>query len=242
MNAMGALGTTLWWLVGAALAVLAQRHAVRGVRTVMLAREPLSGEHTDSCVYHRSLWALDRPDGLAALGLVAVSGVLAAAALQSSAWLLVPAELIWLGVLVWDLWTWERAAGCVKFVSWRRGWQQSTRRVAVSELREVHVSERYPSKLPAWLPARLRPGTCSLTLVLREGKAIKLPRTGTLFGGDAGIEDFANFIRMQMDVVADNRRRAAAEKRALKRQAMELPPAHPATRLDHQALPTLHTG
>lgn len=242
MNAMGALATALWWLFGAALAVLAQRYAVRGVRAVILAREPLSGEHTDSCVYHRNLWALDRPDGWAALGLAAVSGALAAAALQSSAWLLVPAELVWLGVLVWDLWTWERAAGCVKFVSWRRGWQQSTRRVAVSELRDVHVSERYPAWLPPWLPAKLRPGTCALTLVLRDGKAVKLPRTGTLFGGEPAIEDFANFIRMQMDVVADNRRRSAAEKRAAKRQAMALPPAHPATRLDHQALPTLRGG
>ena len=239
---MEALGTALGWLVAAVLAVLAQHWAVRGVRTVMLAREPLSGEHTDSLVYHRSLWALDRADGWAVLGLVAASGVIAAAALQSSAWLLVPAELIWLGSIVWDLWTWERAAASVKFVSWRRGWQQSTRRVAVSELREFHVSERYPAGLPAWLPAALRPGSCSLTLVLREGKAVKLPRTGTLFGGEAAIEGFANFVRMQMDVVADNRRRAAAEKRAAKRQGMELPPVHPATRIDPQALPTLHAG
>lgn len=239
---MESLGTALWWLFGAAVAVLAQRQAVRSVRAVLLSREPLSGEHTDSCVYHRSPWALDHAEGWGVMGLVAISGVIAAAALQGGAWLLVPAELIWLASIVWELWVWERAAASVKFVSWRRGWRQSTRRVAVSELREVHLAERYPAFLPAWLPTSLRPGTVKLTLLMRDGKAIKLPRSGTLFGGTAELEQFANFVRMQMDVVADNRRRAAAEKRAARRQAMELPPAHPSTRLDHQALPTLPVG
>jgi hypothetical protein len=238
---MEALGTALGWLIAAAFAVAGQRAAVHGLRTLLMARDPLCGEHADSRAYHRSLWSTDRPENALALSALVVSGGLVAAGLQTSAWLLVPAELLWLGVLVWDLWTWERAAASVKFVAWRRGWQRSTRRVAISELREVHVSERYLSLPPRW-PAPLRPGCCSVTLVLRDGKAVKLPRTGTLFGGEAQIEDFANFLRMQMDVVADNRRRAAAEKRAAKRQAMELPPAHPATRLDHQALPTLRVG
>jgi hypothetical protein len=209
---MEALGTALGWLIAAAFAVAGQRAAVHGLRTLLMARDPLCGEHADSRAYHRSLWSTDRPENALALSALVVSGGLVAAGLQTSAWLLVPAELLWLGVLVWDLWTWERAAASVKFVAWRR-----------------------------W-PAPLRPGCCSVTLVLRDGKAVKLPRTGTLFGGEAQIEDFANFLRMQMDVVADNRRRAAAEKRAAKRQAMELPPAHPATRLDHQALPTLRAG
>jgi hypothetical protein len=241
VSAMEALGTALGWLIAAVLAVAGQRGAVHGLRTLLMARDPLCGEHADSRVYHRSLWSADRPENALALSVLVVSGCLVAAGLQTSAWLLVPAELLWLGVLVWDLWTWERAAASVKFVAWRRGWQRSTRRVAISDLREVHVSERYLT-VPARWPAALRPGTCSLTLVLRDGKAVKLPRTGTLFGGEAQTEDFANFLRMQMDVVADNRRRAAAEKRAAKRHAMKLPPAHPATRLDHQALPTLRAS
>ena len=199
-----------------AAAIAAERGVVRVVRAAWLAHEPLSGEHTDSVLYHRSLWTPGAPDVLGMLAALAASGVLITGSLQWQGWLLYPALLLWLGALAWDLWSWERVAGSVKFVSWRRGWQQSARRVPVSELREVSVVERRPWKaLPRWaqLPQ------CYLVLMLSDGKAVKLPRTGVLFGGEAQVEDFANFVRMQMDVVADNRRRAVADKRSAARQA-----------------------
>lgn len=200
----------------AAVAVAAERGVVRVLRAAWLAHEPLSGEHTDSVLYHRSLWTPGPPDVLAMLAALAASGALLAASLQWQGWLLYPAMLLWLGALAWDLWSWERVAGSVKFVSWRRGWRQSARRVPVSELREVSVVERRPWQA---LPRALQLPQCYLVLMLADGKAVKLPRTGALFGGEAGVETLANFIRMQMDVVADNRRRAVADKRSAARQA-----------------------
>lgn len=232
---MGGVGSPLMWALCVAAAVLLQRGAVRGLRAAWLAHEPVSGEHTDSVVYHRSLWTPGEPEVLGTAGLLLLSGLAAAAGLQFKDWPLWPALLLWFGAVAWDLWTWARVAASVKFVSWRRGWRHSARRVAVSDLSEVNVVERRPrpSRLPAWA----RPSACYLALVMRDGKAVKLPRTGTLFGGEAEVERLANFVRMQMDVVADNRRRAAADKRSAARRAL-LPqmPMHPASKLDPLAL------
>ena len=232
---MGMFAAPLMWLAFAALALVAERAVVRGLRTAWLAHAPVSGEHTDSVVYHRSLWTAGQPDLLAMGAALVVSGWLLAAAWQFARWPLWPAPLVWLAALGWDLWRWERAAASVKFVSWQRGWQHSTRRVAVSELREVNVVERRFAcpGLPAWA----QPGSCYLALMLRDEKAIKLPRTGVWFGGLARVEDLANFVRLQMDMVADNRRRAAADKRAAARRALQpVEPAHPATKIDPLAV------
>lgn len=238
---MAALMSALGGLGGIAAAVALERAVLRGVRAAWLAYRPLSGEHTDSAVYHRSLWTPGEPDLLAVAALLVASGVLAAAGLAGSAVSLGLALLAWFAALALDLACWQRVAASVKFVSWRRGWRRSARRVAVSDVREVSVVER--GAFGSRWSARAQPRTCYVALLLRNGKAVKLPRTGALFGGDAEIERFANFVRLQMDVVADNRRRAAADKRAALRRAMQpMAPAHPATKLDSSALPPLKLG
>lgn len=232
---MGALTLALAGMMGVVVAVLLEQAVVRGVRAALLAHQPLSGEHTDSVVYERSLWTPGERELLPVRLALLASGLLAAVALARDDWPLWPALLAWAFALGWDMWTWERVAASVKFVSWRRGWRKSARRVAVSELREVLVVER---KRPAKGSARLGPAACQLVLMLSGGKAVKLPRTGSALGGEEKVENLANFVRLQMDVVADNRRRAVADKRAALRRAMrQVEPSHPAGKLDASALP-----
>ena len=185
-------------------AVLLEQLVVRITRAVLLSAAPLSGEHMDSFLYERSLWTPGEKD-LVALWLA----LLAAGALTWSAfsfdmtWLLGLAALAWLGALAWDLWTWERVAASVKFVTWRRGWQHSARRVPISKLAEVHVTEK----------SFLGPlGVCYLALETDDGKAVKLPRTG-LPGGLGRVENVANFVRLQMQQVEDLRKRVANERK-----------------------------
>lgn len=231
---MDALNTALTMAMGVTLAVLLEQAVVRGVRMTLLAHQPLCGEHTDSALYERSLWTLDESELVPVWLALLVSGVLGAFALRAPDWPLWPALAAWAFALAWDLWTWERVAASVKFVSWRRGWRKSARRVAISELREVLVVERRPAQGPHWL----RPVAWQLVLMLKDGKGVKMPRTGAAFGGEGKVEDVANFVRLQMDMVADNRRRAAADKRvALRRALHPMDPAHPATKLDPSALP-----
>jgi len=232
---MDALTTALIGAVGVAVAALLQHGAARGVRAALLAWQPLSGDHTDSALYERSLWTLGERGLLPVWLAVLAAGLLGTAALRLPDWPLWPALMTWAFALGWDLWAWERVAASVKFVTWRRGWRKSARRVAISDLRDVLVVERNrPTRGPAWL----RPGVCQLVLMLKDGKAVKLPRTGASLGGEGSVEDLANFVRLQMDVVADNRRRAAADKRAALRRALHpMEPAHPATKLDPSALP-----
>ena len=73
----------------------------------------------------------------------------------------------------------------------------------------------------------------------RRWRLARAARGGALVGGEARLEEVAHFVRMQMDLVADNRRRAAADKRAAARRARQPPPApaHPATKIDPLALP-----
>lgn len=219
-------------LVGAGCVAAAfglQRGAVYLFRRAWLARKPVSGETSDSAVYHRNLWTPGETDLIAIAALLLVSGLLAAASLLDASWPLWPAVLPWLAALAWDLASWQRAAATVKFVAWQRGWQRSMRRVAISDLREINIVERRHA--------------CYLALTLRNGKSVKLPRTGALFGGAAALEKLAHFVRLQMDLVADNRRRAAADKRAALRRAMQpMAPAHPATKLDPSALPHTSIG
>lgn len=234
---MDALAAAAWGCAGIAAAVGAELGAAGLLRAVLLAREPLSGEHIDSAVYHRSLWTPGQPALWPARLALAASGLLLAAGLLHAQWLTGPALLAWSGALMWDLWTWERVAASVKFVTWRRGWQRSPRRVAVSDLREVLIVQprRPPSLLgPAW-----RPEAAQLVLRLRDGSGAQLPATLTWFGGERRLEDIANFVRLQMDLVADNRRRAAADKRAAVRRARQPPPPplHPSAKIDPRALP-----
>jgi len=217
-------------IAAALVAATFEQLAAAGVRALLLSARPLSGEHSDSRVYQRQLcspgelqlwpaWAL-----LAAVG----AAVAAAAAPSGSGWLWLVAVLGWLGALAWDLWVWERVAASVKFITWRRGWRRGPRRVAVSDLREVYVIEKLVG--PAWLP--WRPHLSYLALMQRNGKAIKLPRTGSAFGGTGRVEELANFVRLQMAQVDETRKRIAAEKRrgALETMRDELRPVHPTER------------
>jgi len=234
---MNVLAAVAWGGAGIATAVGMELGAARLLRAVLLAREPLSGEHIDSAVYHRSLWTPGQPELWPARVALGASGLFAAADLGGLAgWLMEPALLAWCAALAWDLWTWERVAASVKFVNWRRGWQRSARRVAVSELREVTVFQR---PRPRRGLHRLRPDAAHLVLRLADGSGARLPATLTWFGGEARLEEVANFVRMQMDLVADNRRRAAADKRAAARRARQPPPppVHPAAKIDPMALP-----
>jgi hypothetical protein len=234
---MEALRPVLVGLFAAIAAVLLERVVVFALRALWLRIKPVSGEHADSCVYQRNLWAPDQPDTLAVAAALVCSGLLLAAQLQDITGLIPAAALLWLGALAWDLWAWERVAASVKFVSWQRGWRKSARRVAISDLREVHVSEK--RRIGRGLPSCLVPATRSLVLVLSNGKAVRLPRTGTLFGGAASVQKLVDFVQMQMDMVADNRRRAAADKRAAARRAMQPPPPpmHQACKVDPGAIP-----
>ncbi|RZU00616.1 hypothetical protein [Rivibacter subsaxonicus] len=217
--------------VAAATAAAIEQLAAAALRALWLSARPLSGEHSDSRLYHRQLFSPGESQLWPAWVLLVCAGLAIAAAwtgLGGAGWLWAAAGLCWLLALAWDLWVWERVAASVKFVSWRRGWRRGQRRLAVSDLREVHVIEKPVG--PEWLP--WRPQLVYLALVQRDGKAIKLPRTGSLFGAAGRVEELANFVRMQMDQVNETRKRIAAEKRRGARDAMlqGLPPVHPSNR------------
>ena len=214
----------------ALLAAALEQGVAAGVRAVLLSARPLSGEHSDSRVYQRQLCSPGEWQLWPAWALLAGTGAAIATAADpsGSAWLWLVAVLGWLGALAWDLWVWERVAASVKFITWRRGWRRGPRRVPVSDLREVHVIERAMG--PTWLP--WRPTLVYMALMQRNGKALKLPRTGSAFGGAGRVEELANFVRLQVEQVDETRKRIAAEKRRGAHQVMqdELPPVHPTER------------
>lgn len=212
------MSVSLWWLIAAVLAAVAlEQLVVRVAAAVHLSFAPLSEDQTDSVVYQRSIFTPGERDlafvwgGLLAAGLLWWLG-----ASFDNGWVSAVGWLAWLGAAGWDAWTWERAAASVKYVSWRRGWQQSTRRVPVSQVRQLHVVEK-ESVLPVGI-GRLRLVACYIALEMADGKAIKLPRTGVI-GGLEKVENLANFVRVQMQMVEDTRKRAAAEKRSEARRA-----------------------
>ncbi|MCM5679276.1 hypothetical protein M8A51_06995 [Schlegelella sp. S2-27] len=198
---LATLGALLAYVAAAALL---EQLIVRIAKAVMLAATPLSGEHTDSFLYERSIWTPGEKDLIPLwLALAAAGGLAWAAWSFDLGWLSGLAALAWLAAIGWDLWTWERVAASVKFVTWRRGWQQSARRVPVSHLAEVHVHEK----------AMFGPfGACYLALETDDGKAVKLPRTGVP-GGLGKVENVANFVRLQMQQVEDLRHRVANERK-----------------------------
>lgn len=209
---------SVWWLVAALIAAVAlELLVVRVVTAVHLSYAPLSGDETDSVVYQRSLFTPGETTLLGVWGGLVAAGLLWwLGAAYDSGWLIALGFLAWLGATGWDLWTWERVAASVKFVSWRRGWQHSTRRVPVAQVRELHVVEK-ESVLPLGF-ARVRFAACYIALEMADGKAIKLPRTAVI-GGLERVENVANFVRLQMQMVEDTRKRVAAEKRAEARRA-----------------------
>ncbi|MGA0612220.1 hypothetical protein [Caldimonas sp. KR1-144] len=216
--------------VAMATAAATEQLAAAGLRALLLAQKPLSGEHLDSRLYHRQLLTPHEPQMLT-LGALLASAGLAAVLGFAGAWpWLMLAVMLWMAALGWDMWHWERAAASVKFVAWRRGWQRSARRLAVTEIKEVHVVEKVGGW--SWMPQSLRPTACYVALVRRDGSAVKLPRTGTWFGGLTRVENLANFVRMQIDIVSDTRKRVAADKRRAAKRAVQesLRPVHPAAR------------
>jgi hypothetical protein len=221
-------------LIGLPVAIAAtaalEQLVVTGLRTVLLAHKPLSGDLPDSRTYHRLLLTPHEPQMLGLLALLVISGFATwQCFVDGWTWLGIAAPL-WIAALAWDMWHWQRAAASVKFVAWRRGWQRSARRLAISQIKEVHVVEKVGGW--SWMPQRLRPTACYLALVRRDGSAVKLPRTSAWMGGVSRVENFANFVRMQIDIVSDTRKRVAAEKRRSAKKAVQesLRPVHPATR------------
>ena len=207
-------------LVMLVLATGVQRILSRLVRAVLLSYAPLSGDHSDSVVYHRSLLTPGEMANRVTWALIAASGVFTWLALRGNGrwgWL---ALLALLGALAWDLWTWERAAVSVRRVSWRRGWRKSVRRVPVSQVAEVVVAEK---PLP-WLGGLLghRLGSCHLRLQLYTGDAVRLPRTSALTGATQ-LEDMANFLRLQMGAADEEKRRNAQERRRRREPGTPLP-------------------
>lgn len=177
---------------------------LRAVRAVVLSAQPLSGEHLDSFVYHRSSWTPGEPDLYPVWAGVALAAVSVwAAVARDGSWGWAVAPVAWVAALGWDVWRWERVACSVKFVTWRRGWRHSPRRAPVARIQDVHVVEK---RLLGPL------GACYAAFVLDDGKAVKLPRT-VLPGGLGAVEDLANFVRLQMQQVEDMRRRIANERR-----------------------------
>lgn len=220
-------------LLAAALAVLLERAVAGGLRALLLAREGRSDAAASrTWCYHRNPWAFDRGDLLAVLAALALSGGLAATALDHGADWLLPAALLWAGALGWDLWTWERVACSVESVSWRRGWRSPVRRAPVIGLRSVRVTRGHAwgRQIPGWL----QPGSHRLVLELSDGMAVELPRTGDLFGGRASVEQVARFLRTQIAEVATHRRLAANDRRAAARRDQALPatPLHQAAHIE----------
>lgn len=209
---------SVWWLIAALIVSVALEVLVVRVATAAcLSYAPLSGDETDSVTYQRSLFTPGERALLGVWGGLVAAGLLWwLGAAYDSGWLVALGLLAWLGALAWDVWTWERVAASVKFVSWRRGWQHSTRRVPVSQVHQLHVVEK-ESVVPLGL-ARVRIAACYIALEMADGKAIKLPRTAVI-GGLERVENVANFVRLQMQMVEDTRKRVAAEKRAEARRA-----------------------
>jgi hypothetical protein len=186
------------------LSVVLEVLAAKAVRAVVLSASPLSGDHTDSFVYHRSLFTPGESSLAGAWAGLGVAGAAFWAAWTfNESWGYALAAVAWTAALSWDLWTWERVAASVKYVTWRRGWNQTSRRVSVSQVAEVHAVEK-----SVFGPLR----ACYVALTLHGGKAVKLPRTGTI-GGLAAVEDLANFVRIQVQQVADVRARIDNERR-----------------------------
>lgn len=218
-------------LVALVAAALLEVLVSRAVRAVLLSFKPLSGEQTDSVHYSRSIFTPGSRDAaLVWLGLVLTALGAAGAWVGSGTW----AWLALLGfalALGWDLWTWERVAVSTRTVSWRRGWRHSTRQLPISRVTDVHLVEK---RLADNLGPLAQPlGTCYVALQLRDGGVAKLPRSGIL-ASRSRVEDVANFVRMQLAIVQEERERSKNDKR--REKIAELDPVDIAIRMRLRAL------
>lgn len=196
----------LWLLASLVTVVVAHQLLVRATKAIQLSAAPLSGEAMDSVLYERTLLAFTETDIQWTWALLLASAVGLwgyAQGLPEAGWFGLAGLLAWIAAVGWDLYSWERVAASVKFVTWRRGWRHSARRVPISRLSELHVVEK---------PGLLGLGTCYIALQMDDGKATKLPRTGVPMQLRR-VEDVANFVRLQMQQVEEVRRRAANERR-----------------------------
>jgi hypothetical protein len=215
-------------LLGLVVAMLiafgVEQGLARIVKTVLLSYEPLSGDQTDSAVMHRSLLTPGSADNHRLWAALLGAGLAFWAAWRLGVWWAAAGVVLVAAALAWDLWTWERAAVGVRRVSWRQGWQKSVRNVPVSQVREVELVEK-----PGWSalgPLADKLGACYLRLRLHTGDSLKLPRTSTLTGRN-GLEDMANFLRMQMALADEEKQRLAKDQQRA---------AKPALSADDQAL------
>ena len=203
-----ALLTLILWLA----LVLGLFHVVvRGTRAVVLAAQPLSGADTDAVVYHRSLFTPgSREVGVIWALLLLSAGLWWAWAALDQPRLEWPALLAFLAACGWEVWTWERVASSVKFVSWRRGWRQSTRRLPTAMVDQVSVAELTRRVRLGGLA--LTPAACRIELTMKDGAVVKLPTTAVLTSLGA-VEQVANFVRMQVDVAQQAKREVEQERR-----------------------------
>lgn len=218
------------------LVVVAHHVLVRGGRAVALAAQPLSEPDTDAAVYHRSIFTWgDRDLAILWALLLADAGLWWGLLVQDTPALGWPAIGLLLASVAWELWTWDRVAASVKFVTWRRGWRQSARRVPTAQIAEVAVAES--SRRLRLGRVALSPPACRMALSLTDGTTVKLPLTCVWTSLDA-VESVANFVRMQADVAADAKRRVEQEKRHEARQQGKriLTPEERALRKDLMAL------
>jgi hypothetical protein len=226
-------------LISLAVLVLLHQAAVRTGRTVMTAWRPLSGELPDIAGYARSLFTPGDREVAGQWGLLAVAALGADQGVQSGSglgWSL--AVLGWIAALGLEAWGWQRVGVSVKRISWRQGWRQSVRSVPISQVEEVDVVERPLKALshPRLAPLARRLGAGYLRLKLHEGGAARLPRT-SVFTSLSDLEATANFVRLQMAIATEDRRRTRQErKRAADAARPPLDPQEEAMRRDLAAL------
>ncbi len=226
-------------VIALAVLVLLHQAVVRGTRAVLSAARPLSGEQADAAGYSRSLFTPGDREVAGQWGLLALAALGAELGLQAGGvlpWGLALAG--WIGALGLEAWGWQRVGVSVKRIAWRHGWRQSVRSLPLSQVEEVEVVER-PLKWmkPAVLaPLSRRLGAGYLRLRLHEGGAARLPRTSVLTGL-SDLEATANFLRMQMSIATEDRRRTRKERqRAAEAARPPLDPQEEAMRRDLAAL------
>lgn len=193
------------WIAGLAGAHHLIVMILRG--TILIVR-PLTGDK-DAVVYHRSIFTPGSHEVLALWALLIASGAMWWIWLTLDYPSLNAPAIVIFGVSVgWELWTWERVAASTRYVAWRRGWQQGTRRVHIKSMRDVRVSEKQPGLvLGRWVHS-----ACRLTVILRNGKTARLPTTSTLASLHE-VEGTMDFLRLQLEEADKIRRRMAATAR-----------------------------
>lgn len=226
-------------LIALALLVLLHQAVVRAGRAVLTAWRPLSGELPDTAGYARSLFTPGDRQVAGQWGLLLLAALAVEAGRQSGAGLAWLAALAgWAAAVGLEAWGWQRVGVSVKRISWRQGWRQSVRSVPISQVEGVDVVERPLKWLshPLLAPVARRLGAGYLRLKLHEGGAARLPRTAVLTSL-SDLEATANFVRMQMAIATEDRRRTRKERQRAVDAAKPPPdPQEEAMRRDLAAL------